>query len=326
MPSQKVFILQHHPSTCLALPSSNLPLLEHLHPSTMIQAHLNTLSWRPPVFPLEIFDLIVKSLVDASDRLYPSPCASDILSALRACAVACKSFRALCLPHLFREVEIGPTNPSARRRLAELIVTTPEISKYIRRLSYHRTTPFIFPGDTDIANLLPVLRLLNVDTLSIRTVQSNYETRIRYYDDNGFRKFFDYFTSTSKLTTLHLHGVLGAPIFQILTAPRLKTLSVDSVMFSQWGPFFPHGRTDTSTSPRIRMTKFSMHETEFELAALSYFTDLEEVSFGYGWPAYLNFDSCQDNALYFPKFKTGRDNCVSKREWCGHQSRDPQRQ
>ncbi|PPQ68695.1 hypothetical protein CVT24_007580 [Panaeolus cyanescens] len=258
-----------------------------------------------PIFPLEIFDLIIRNLEDVSVRTYPFPCTSPSLSTLCACSLVCRSFVSLCRPGLFRDVEVGPTASESRWKLAQLLIEKPELSRYIRRLSYHRTTPSIPPVDADIAGLLPILQLPNVNTLIVHTDQSNPQTRIRYYDDHGFRKFFDHHLSSGKITSLYLHGLLGAPAFQILTSPNLKTLIADSVIFSQWSSIFPHGRVNPSAITS-KLQNISLRETEFELTALSYLTHLQHISFGSGLPAFLNLtlQTCQDNALCFRALHT----------------------
>ncbi|PPR08166.1 hypothetical protein CVT24_012130 [Panaeolus cyanescens] len=84
-----------------------------------------------PVFPLEIFSLIVEIIAKSSPH-YPS-LGSDEMEKLAACSLTCSSLHELCRPQIFRSISIGFNSRSGKKllRLTGILKAKPIIKTEI---------------------------------------------------------------------------------------------------------------------------------------------------------------------------------------------------
>ncbi|PPR08167.1 hypothetical protein CVT24_012131 [Panaeolus cyanescens] len=96
-----------------------------------------------PVFPLEIFSLIVEIIAKSSPH-YPS-LGSDQLEKLAACSLTCSSLHELCRPQIFRSISVGFNSRSGKKLLrltgilnAKPIIKTEIVDVFVSFLSSPR--------------------------------------------------------------------------------------------------------------------------------------------------------------------------------------------
>ncbi|KAF9044080.1 hypothetical protein BJ165DRAFT_1404940 [Panaeolus papilionaceus] len=111
-------------------PSLLKGFIDHPSLSTPITSALDnqpTETLGDPVFPVEIFGLIIE---DLASGLIRKP---DAVGDIRACSLVCKGFVSLCRPHLFRRISIGRNERErgALGLLTYVLGQNPEIQDFI---------------------------------------------------------------------------------------------------------------------------------------------------------------------------------------------------
>ncbi|KAF9052143.1 hypothetical protein BJ165DRAFT_1525000 [Panaeolus papilionaceus] len=83
-----------------------------------------------PVFPNEIFQLIVDEIAHTDDEFQKAT--------LRSLTLVSRDFVPICQPHLFRQITFGRlgSKGAARQRLQHVLITKPLLSRYVERVNY----------------------------------------------------------------------------------------------------------------------------------------------------------------------------------------------
>ena len=107
-----------------------------------------------PVFPFDIFELVIEAIGENEDT-----------NLLKELALVSLSFHQICSKHLFATVELHDADPerhiaSSKKGFVKLIESRPDVFKYIRKLTYETRCHFYFPSSSiysDDELLSPIL-------------------------------------------------------------------------------------------------------------------------------------------------------------------------
>ncbi|KAF9052005.1 hypothetical protein BJ165DRAFT_1452262 [Panaeolus papilionaceus] len=187
-----------------------------------------------PIFPIEIFNLIITQVAQASQM-------KDLCS----CSLVCQDFLSLCRPHIFKRLSIRLTayvsSDKARLwRLLEILDENPTLKDYIQEISYtHKggatkdAIDLALPGLG--SGLAIFLCLPNVHCLEIRSEDTWY-IECDTYRPNTFcaPTLIERYMASGKLTRLLLNRVVDPPLISILSQETLVELEIQDVEFSEW--------------------------------------------------------------------------------------------
>ncbi|KAF9044081.1 hypothetical protein BJ165DRAFT_1528649 [Panaeolus papilionaceus] len=163
-----------------------------------------------PVFPIEIFGLIIE---DLASGLIRKP---DAVGDIRACSLVCKGFVSLCRPHLFRRISIGryEREQGALDRLTHLLGQNPEIQDFINEVHYN-TTRYISAPHEPLYDLLSRLQSL---TLLILDFKDD-----RYPSSFDMRTCLHHSRRSLTMLSIQMRGPRYDSIRDITTPARLAT-------------------------------------------------------------------------------------------------------
>ncbi|KAF9052007.1 hypothetical protein BJ165DRAFT_1591793 [Panaeolus papilionaceus] len=178
-----------------------------------------------PVFPLEIFNLIVTQVALAYNSWQD----------LHSCSRVCKDFAALSQPHLFKYLSIRwyaeeYTKPKLRR-LAQSLQTNPALREYIQKVScVHKGGGVVEKYNKDLDGcLLALLNLPNVHHLLIYSDHGAIDYNECRTDIFGYRSLVERYLNSGTLTSLVLDGISNLAIEPILACATLKTLELHNI-------------------------------------------------------------------------------------------------
>ncbi|KAF8182075.1 hypothetical protein BJ912DRAFT_979015 [Pholiota molesta] len=123
-----------------------------------------------PSIPLDVIETIIDILVTLDDHG---------LSSVRTCSLTCRSFLHFCRKHIFASVslDIGKTYASiphpTSAQFQKLLITAPEIAKYVRKLSFGVPPYQSWGGFFNVVNLAEVLMKFDqVQQLTIGSINT----------------------------------------------------------------------------------------------------------------------------------------------------------
>ncbi|KAF9052004.1 hypothetical protein BJ165DRAFT_1452260 [Panaeolus papilionaceus] len=177
-----------------------------------------------PIFPLEIFNLILDELeVDQINQKRN----------LHSCSLVCRTFHRICRPHIFKELNIQLTaNPVSSKaalwRLLEVLNSNPELKDHVKSIACSQAG---VAAELDLADseLTTLLSLPNVDSLDIVSNGEaiNYENCRS--DKFGCRALLEHYLASRKLTSLYVGRFKNPPIALILTSETLLELALEEL-------------------------------------------------------------------------------------------------
>jgi hypothetical protein len=123
-----------------------------------------------PSIPLDVIETIIDVLVTLDDHG---------LSSVRTCSLTCRSFLHFCRKHIFASIslDIGKTYASipypTSASFQKLLITAPEIAKYVRKLSFGVPPYQSWGGFFNVVNLAEVLMKFDqVQQLTIGSINT----------------------------------------------------------------------------------------------------------------------------------------------------------
>ncbi|KAF9034039.1 hypothetical protein BJ165DRAFT_1513742 [Panaeolus papilionaceus] len=243
-----------------------------------------------PVFPLEIFQLVIANLAS-------SLCSS---ADVRACALVCKAFLPLCRPFLFQGLEFGPigTPNKNQHRLRELLNTNPHLAQYFQDVTFsvnhhdmeeentamqeafaQRPEPLyvlgpspaeayvdriIAGGDPTLFYTLPnlkTLRIKHVDGLS--AFGSGKDDPWDDECDPAIVRVLKAHSFSQTLTTLRIDGTGAIPMSLVMGIPNLRKLTLRECDCSNW-TLPRYGTSSTAGDDALR------HMLKLEILSVQY--------------------------------------------------------
>ncbi|KAF9037739.1 hypothetical protein BJ165DRAFT_1532380 [Panaeolus papilionaceus] len=182
------------------------------------------------VFPLEIFELIIKIAIDSIDHLSSTNASQLSRSDILSLGIVSRFFADICRPYLFRDVEIHTYRLLDKvQRLAQLIQNKPAIGYYVHNLSYTAAVRNQSPEDTLLDGFLRLPAIKSLTLKGSRRKRCVGETDIPVSNDKlGHRTLLRHYISSNTLTSLHIHNMQNLPTLQIINCPTLEFLSLYS--------------------------------------------------------------------------------------------------
>ncbi|PPR00333.1 hypothetical protein CVT24_004616 [Panaeolus cyanescens] len=192
-----------------------------------------------PVFPQEIFGVIISHLGWAADKLRDGYYDGDSNADLKKCSLVCKSFADLCRPYIFSSLDItfdhgGPV-PSLDR-FARLLAHKPILADYVKSLTC------IFDATNieakQVSGLTVLFKLPNIQKLVIPAAYGDISGHytLHYTPESHqltYRKIFDHFMTSQKLTTMELSNMWYPPLIRLFSSPALRNLEFRRCLIDQ---------------------------------------------------------------------------------------------
>ncbi|KAF9037738.1 hypothetical protein BJ165DRAFT_1408405 [Panaeolus papilionaceus] len=216
---------------------------------------------KEPVFPLEIFELIITAVtlsIDQPSYSRSPPCNSpDVISL----SLVSRSFANLCRPYLFRSLDIYmERSVDHAKRLAAIIAERPDIANFIHSFSYCDHLIFnrrhaINEDSLDVFLHLPAVTSLKVDGLDSRIDEvSNINL-----NKLGYQSILQRYITSETLTSLCIRSIDNLPILDIMNCPNLESLSLMHCGYRDW---------DKPAPPEVLHTGFNI--TSFNCGGSQY--------------------------------------------------------
>lgn len=225
-----------------------------------------------PVFPFEIFELIIKIVAgNGSRRCLNKPVIASL-------SLVSRSFADLCRPHLFRDVDIYMDRPlNHLQGLAAAINDTHTLAKYIHNLSYYEPSLRFQvikaeeDGSLDAFLHLTAVRYLKVDGRGDYSYDVPEPNTKRF----GYRSLLDNYISSGTLTALFIRSIADVPIIDVMTCPNLEDLELRYCTLRGWNTPLPADVLTKGFNIKVFST-CSAHDVAFPL--LVFCPNLESVS------------------------------------------------
>jgi len=205
-----------------------------------------------PAFPLEVFELIIDELARKSDSI----------SAVKACAVASRTFLPCCRKHLFKKIKLLPESENsadvtvtqhgrATLRLTAPLIINSNLAQYVRIL--HICVRATKHDDQLSAQMLR--RLQHIETLSIESRRRDPDDPYTNWNDisTGVRTALEGIITFPSLVELHLKSIHEVPCYLLASARSLSHLSFLYVTFSIERP----PEAQTLPIPHLKSLSFS---------------------------------------------------------------------
>ncbi|KAF9037762.1 hypothetical protein BJ165DRAFT_1502876 [Panaeolus papilionaceus] len=244
-----------------------------------------------PVFPLEIFELIINAVILSIDQpsyLKSPHCnRSDVISL----GLVSRSFANLCRPYLFKSLDIYMDRSVDRaKRLSAIIAEQPDIANFINNFSYCSQLKFdrrhvINEDSLDVFLHLPAVKFLKVDGRGGRIDEvSNINL-----NKLGHQSILHHYITSETLTSLYIRSIDNLPILDIMNCPNLESLALGYCGYRDW---------DTPAPPEalhkgFNVTSFNCYNSKHaSFPLLAYCPKLKSISLtkiGHQNPPRMNF-------------------------------------
>ena len=185
-----------------------------------------------PNLPLEVIEQIIDKVASKSqlprDRMIPKK--FDDLPSLKACALVCHSFLALCRKHIFALVILNGQRPVSPTPvdLNRLLSNSPHLAVYIRKLDYYidnnkefaRKRPWLMP----MFNKLVKLQRLRIGYSPTREM-------FNWMSPSG-RKILLPLLHLPTLTSIRFRKIRNFSLADLAGCPNLKKINIGYFEFS----------------------------------------------------------------------------------------------
>ncbi|PPR01057.1 hypothetical protein CVT24_000596 [Panaeolus cyanescens] len=214
-----------------------LPILAVLPQPTMSLAENDTYG---PVFPFEIFEIIINIIANATSPGSPQVYSGFSKSDLIALCLVSKSFAEICQPLLFKWVQIDIHSYQDRaQQLVGAIKANPTLASCIKWLEYREPNERpVEPIDAEKdGSLTPLLQLPRLQYLKVNLNgygSTSYEGPESSMGLFGFRSLLDQYMASNTLTSLHVQDITELPILDIFSCPNLEDLELRYAEVKGW--------------------------------------------------------------------------------------------
>lgn len=204
--------------------------------------------------PLEVCELIINQLAWT-----PKP---DNIGALKACALASRTFLPCCRKHLFKTIKVLPELESsanvtvaqrhgrATARLTAPLIINPDLAQYVRIL--HVCVRDTNHDDRFFAQMLR--RLKNIEKLFIKSRRGPNDLFKRWNNiATGIRTSLEGTMTSPSLLELNLNSIHEVPCYLLASARNLRHLGFLNVTFSIQHP----PEAQTLPIPSLKSLSFS---------------------------------------------------------------------
>ncbi|KAF9044089.1 hypothetical protein BJ165DRAFT_180994 [Panaeolus papilionaceus] len=197
-------------------------------------------SSRSPVFPLEIFHLILQNL--SYHELIFNSFALNI-DDLRQCSLVCRAWAPICQAYLFKSINMRSLDAGPARGTIRAIAAHPKIASYIQSISYtSRTTTTTTTTVGDQEGHIPdqivstLLTLPNLHSVTMKSFSSSSNFHRLCAGDLVLFRLWEAYKSSTSLEDLTLYRIRDAPLTTVLSFPYLKSLTLWSCCWTDWQP------------------------------------------------------------------------------------------
>ncbi|KAF9043929.1 hypothetical protein BJ165DRAFT_1404816 [Panaeolus papilionaceus] len=249
-----------------------------------------------PVFPLEIFQLIVAQLASDATRPWEA-----VRADLNSCCLVAKSFVQIAREFIFQDITTDsvPDENKRAQDLAWFLQSNPRLVDHVQKLTFKFRDQSHFRRETELTSATTVFpHCPNVQHL---VVEASNRLPYSKLQSPGFDNLLDHYISTGCITEVSLSWIGDIPLLVLLQYPSLKFLSLhDCALSIPPIPFaknpLPHGSS---------LIRFLSTETEGGSICyvLRYCQNIEEILMLDGQSDYQQPESQHPPPFAFPRLR-----------------------
>ena len=170
----------------------------------------------PPMFPLDIEEIILNLLADEDDEGH---------SSLKTCSLVCQAFLPICRKHIYRSITLNDSDsesPTIYDAFERLLRETPKIADCIRTLDY--TVQIVY--NPSIQETLK--RISRLEFFSVRVLHHYWHevTKASNWSDNPIRPALLHLLHLPTLTRFKVAGFENFLVSDLIPCVNLKYLEI----------------------------------------------------------------------------------------------------
>ncbi|KAF9044082.1 hypothetical protein BJ165DRAFT_180761 [Panaeolus papilionaceus] len=220
-----------------------------------------------PIFPLEIFHLVLKNLSYVELDEYDVIVENLNIADLRQCSLVCRAWVPICQAHLFEcgHVDSHSSTSGHEEGIIAAIAEHPKLASYVRKIYYS-----IVVGDQDhhpdeseqyVSTLLALPNLHSIGLVPTKKPDLGFFGQLStnfdrlFAGDFVFFRFWEAYMSSTSLRDLALKYIKDVPLATFLSYPNLRSLTLNCCECADWPVSTTTLRTSNIESLELRLIR-----------------------------------------------------------------------